>query len=958
MNSHKKLVLVNSSASFAYVEIPLERHVLLKATGNVGKSSILNAFKLCWLPEVNFTSCERKFKFISRQADSGFYSGDDAFNHYFPTNRSFLILECENMHGLFCQILYPRSNRGYGRIFVNSPYADIEHLFWDKDSGVDGLGSPNNDLSVTAITAFLKANNIEFENVTTKERLCQLLYSDSVIDKDSQYSVFPLKNQDRQSIKTFASLVHAMCGAKSDNTELVNMFANIIEGQKVDQNDVLSLDLEKIMVERVELERESADLAHLELNRSDADSALSSYAVAGGLTGVGSDFVAVRDCLESKMASLVEQSTKLTEEKNNCAQIVKDLRGVVKDKRDLANNLKGELSAIKREHKTLAQRVLVGEEILEEFRVSQINGVDELDFNADGGVFELINSDTQDRKEELSILENKEKQAQLISEAEKKKGELEEQLGVYNTQLKNANTLLINSLSEHAKTVLLSVDNRFSAIPRHDFGTGELAAIEVFCELFELNGNKAALNGIPFNLAKPIVPIVEIEESVEMLKNEIFEVDSQLRNLKNSDVGFKDSAIKELRDAINKNNDDISKLNAYLFAVKDEPIKKAELDKFQADFDKVEAELNEANSKLSKSIENGKEIGVKLDDIKAASDNIRALKGRLDHCRNTPCFSSLIADVEPSSISDSKEITNEVIDDIARGFGKYQDAFNIVKAKLSNLVLNGLIDDEERVTFSSSATLALLTPFIDSVKSKFEQVEPRRKVLADNLNAHKSIIAMKMQELRGNERAIAAYKSRINRMFENFKINNLTGVQVDLILDPRFQNLLEQANKTDLESDGEINADFYERLEAFITSFFKGGCKELTVDKIIKSVVFKTRKGDGEWLETGQSNSSVSLIVIPLIQSLMKDMLNTDIGFVIPMQVDEVAHIDPSQIQWLLDMLSDGGFTLLGASTHNINAQTLVAINAELNLGELRVNQAYSKERDLVLFGGVEGEVL
>ena len=90
----------------------------------------------------------------------------------------------------------------------------------------------------------------------------------------------------------------------------------------------------------------------------------------------------------------------------------------------------------------------------------------------------------------------------------------------------------------------------------------------------------------------------------------------------------------------------------------------------------------------------------------------------------------------------------------------------------------------------------------------------------------------------------------------------------------------------------------------------------------------------------------------------MADMLNTDVGYKIPMQVDEVAHIDPSQIQWLLDMLDVNGFTLLGASTHNVNAQTLIAINAELNLGELRVQKAYSKERDLVLFGGIEGELL
>ena len=957
MNTHKQLVFVNSSASLAYVEVPLDRHVLIKATGNVGKSSILNAFKLCWLPETNFTACERKFKFISRQADSGFYNGDDAFNHYFPTNRSYLILECENIHGEFCQILYPRPNRSYGRIFVNAPYSNIEHLFWNKDAGEDGLGSPNNDLSTTGITAYLKGNNIEFETVTAKERLCQLLYSDSVIDSDSQYSVFPLKNQDRQSIKTFCSLVHAMCGAKSDNKELVGMFASIIEGQKVDQNDVLSLDLEKIMVERDELDRESASLTHLEMNRVDAECAISSYDTASSLTSIGSRFVSVRDSLEEEMSALIKKSEELSEEKSNEAQVVRDLRSSSRDKQMLANSLGGELTAIRRGHTVLKKKIDAGKAVLDEFDYDDIKerGTDAEHHSV---IIELINEDTSALKEELDILENKEKTANKIRSLVESESAKEEKVEVYKTQLKNVNNLLVNSLTEHSKTTLLSIDHRFSAISRGDLSAGDVGTIDAFCSLFTLNGTKAGMCGVPFNSAKPVIRVEEIEHGLELLADELHDIKGQLKSLKNEDVEFKNSTIKALRENISKNDTDIGLLNTYGEAVKDLPERKMEVLRVEAACGVANRQLGEINKDLSEAIEGGKALGAKLDDVKCKSASIRALKERLDQCRHTPCFNDLIVGVKQEQLLSAGTVTCELIDDIARGFGRFQEAFSATSDKLSKLALNGLIVDEERVLFSSSVTLSMQTPFINEVKSKLEQVEPRRKVLSDNFNAHKAIISMKMQELRGNARAISSYKSRINRMFENFKINNLTGVQIDLILDPRFKNLLEQADRTDLESDSSINGAFYERLNSFITSFFKGGDKELTIEKIIKSVVFKTKKGDGEWLETGQSNSSVSLIVIPLIQSLMADMLNTDVGYKIPMQVDEVAHIDPSQIQWLLDMLDVNGFTLLGASTHNVNAQTLIAINAELNLGELRVQKAYSKERDLVLFGGIEGELL
>ena len=75
---------------------------------NKGKTSILNALKLFLLPEENLKDCKNKFAF--RDSKGGFYSGGESHRHYFPDDFSFIVLEAENRHGAFCQILYRNKN--------------------------------------------------------------------------------------------------------------------------------------------------------------------------------------------------------------------------------------------------------------------------------------------------------------------------------------------------------------------------------------------------------------------------------------------------------------------------------------------------------------------------------------------------------------------------------------------------------------------------------------------------------------------------------------------------------------------------------------------------------------------------------------------------------------------------------------------------------------------------------
>ena len=145
----KRLALVDS-AGFSFVEMPLDEHAILLAVGNVGKSSILNSLRLFLLPEENLRKSEVKFGFRNPKTE-GYYTNSQSYDHYFPSNHSFLVLEVENAVGTHCQILY-RGDIGslsYKRIFVPVPFADLRDIFWDT-ADPDGIGFARSDLSCRA----------------------------------------------------------------------------------------------------------------------------------------------------------------------------------------------------------------------------------------------------------------------------------------------------------------------------------------------------------------------------------------------------------------------------------------------------------------------------------------------------------------------------------------------------------------------------------------------------------------------------------------------------------------------------------------------------------------------------------------------------------------------------------------------------------------------------------------
>jgi hypothetical protein len=190
------------------------------------------------------------------------------------------------------------------------------------------------------------------------------------------------------------------------------------------------------------------------------------------------------------------------------------------------------------------------------------------------------------------------------------------------------------------------------------------------------------------------------------------------------------------------------------------------------------------------------------------------------------------------------------------------------------------------------------------------------------------------------------------------RINDLVEIRVDIHTDPKFRNLVEEANNIDpfgnqLQSDA-----FYDRLRVFVADFFgeQGGSKRLTMDRVITGISYRTRKENAANLDKkGQSTSTTALINLELVYRLLKRVLYPGVQLSFPMVLDELASVDISQMPSLLERLRNQGFNLFSAATHSASAEVIYLIGRHLEVGQMRTPRPYSKERTLVFWGGAEG---
>lgn len=363
----RRLVLVDS-AGFCYVEIPVDNHALILGPGNLGKSSLLNSLRLFLLPENNFRNSRNKFAFRNASAGS-FYTNEESYQHYFPSQFSFLIMEAENPAGVHCQILYREnsSQLSYGRAFVPVPYEQLRPLFWNGEDP-DGIGQAVPGLSFSRLSDALKKLSRETVFTNDPGKLKSMLYNSELMTGDAvRYSVLPLGESDERRVQSLRTLILLLFEMKADDRAMANAVASIIEADKKFADDAFDFNIDQFLERHEQLKQQQAQLNRIEKERPRFEKLNRDYQHYQSLLRSQQDFAAFRDGLANALRDTGEQRTRAVrgynEQNDTLKHVMQNLEKLDQD----ASGLKGEIRAANRNLKRAEQDRSDGELLLSRY---------------------------------------------------------------------------------------------------------------------------------------------------------------------------------------------------------------------------------------------------------------------------------------------------------------------------------------------------------------------------------------------------------------------------------------------------------------------------------------------------------------------------------------------------------------------------------------------------------------
>ena len=473
----RRLVLVDS-AGFCYVEIPVDNHGLILGPGNLGKSSLLNSLRLFLLPENNFKNSRKKFAFRNASAGS-FYSNEESYQHYFPSQFSFLIMEAENPAGVHCQILYrdSASQLSYARAFVPVGYDQLRPLFWNGD-GEDGIGQAVPELSFSRLSEALKKFSKDTRLVNEPAKLKQMLYSSELMNADAvRYSVLPLGESDERRVQSLRTLILLLFEMKADDQAMSNAVASIIEADKKFADDAFDFNIDEFLNRHDQLKQQQIQLNQIEKERSRFEKLQRDYQAYQTLLRSQHDFAAFRDGVTHALQDIGARRKAAVEAFNEQNETLRHVLQALKKLEQDASGLKGEIRSADRRIKQAEQNQKDGDLLVSQYGEMTLQEIEDIQ-----------KEELDSKKGHLAALKSAAQAEIRLEQIQKKKQELERKLESLRERESKQHWQLQNQLDEATAAPLRAVDPRLvMASPGQDLDADSKAAIEAFARLFVPN---------------------------------------------------------------------------------------------------------------------------------------------------------------------------------------------------------------------------------------------------------------------------------------------------------------------------------------------------------------------------------------------------------------------------------------------------------------------------------------
>jgi GTPase SAR1 family protein len=941
----RRLVLVDS-AGFCYVEIPLDRHALLLGAGNLGKSSLLNSLRLFLLPENNFKNSKNKFAFRNASAGS-FYTNEESYQHYFPSQYSFLIAEVENPAGIHCQILYREqsSQLSYGRAFAPVAFEQLRPLFWNGDDA-DGIGQAVPGLCFSKVAETLKKLSRETRFNNDPGKLKTILYNSDLMSRDAvRYSVLPLADPDERKVQSLRTLILLLFEMKADDQAMANAVASIIEADKKFADDAFEFDIDQFLNRHEELKEQKLHLNRIEKERPRFEKLNAAYQRYRALARTQEDFAAFRDGLKIALNAVAQERSAANRERDDIKGSLDQTRARLKDLEKQMNTLEGEIRAQNTTLKRAEQNQRDGELL--------IAGYGDMSFeDIQATLTEALESDRAQLRALKSAAQAEERKLELARDIEK----FENRIARLADRESRQQWQLQHQLDDEVIAPLRAVDNRLViASPGQALDDKTRATLKEFSRLF------ASIEGgfEWFDAEYPAKPARQEDyaDQRKKLESEVRALQRALSELEQSDDSARDRpriiarTEKEIQ-AAEKDLETLRRLPGVATTIEDasEAIDKAKLslagEEERHGIEKEKADALE--SRLARSRGAVERLKEREGELIALNKSVATQQQRVRH----------LEFVEAEQPMPEENIASARLDDILGQLDELDRLRLTILEHLRQFVFQGIYQDSDGELQKDSPSNTVIRGLVKSLADLFAALDDQNAVLREQIATHNETVASYRQALKSNAEHIGRFETQLNRELEGVVINDLVEIRVDIHTDPKFRNLVEESAGIDPYSDQLQSDAFYDRLRVFVAEFFgeQATSNRLTMDKVITGISYRTRKENATGLDRkGQSTSTTALINLELVHRLLRRVLYPGVGLSFPMVLDELASVDVSQVPSLLERLRHQGFNLFSAATHSASPEVIYQVGRHLEVGQMRTSRPYHPGRSLVFWGGAEG---
>lgn len=938
----KRIVLVDS-ADFAYAELDIDDHSILLATGNVGKSSIINATRLFLLPECSLRNQDVNFGFLDPMGK--FYPSEATFKHYFPSRFSFLILEYEKtLLGAphCCQILTSAgSHLKFKRIFTHLSFDQLRHQFWDAAGDQDGIGQRVETLSKDRVYQFIKQNDRHCQIVRDSKKCADILYESDLNQAD--FTLLPLRDTEPHTIGALRAVIKLLLMGKSDDKSFTNAIANIIESKKKDRDSELVFNIAMFKERHEDLQTQEAITTIITNKRKDYDKCVQLKSSWLNQLEKLKSFLGCLQFLETQKEHITNQQQDKAQQFQVANDVYRQKKEHVKKTEKDVDEKNSLIKQARRDLNTCQTKL---------DRVAQIK----IEFHDQKSTTELLEWLQQDKEQietQLSVLTGQSELDQEIQKLQSNRQKLVTTLDSLRKSRDNQEYMLLNQLSSNCAKTLMAINPKLHiANPLRDITGEEKQAIEGFVALFD----EHEVNYLFFDQYLKKTTLSPSDLDAEITKNEqlIEDIESQIRKLckEHSNPLYQQKEIEDKQKALSILEKDVELLSNEDYNQKRLKELKEQIEHNETLKQSLDAQLNQAISEFHEAEKQWASLSNERKDIEDKLRDNRNVYHQFN--RESIAFKSWLSLIDESAVPDVNSATEDDLDLFKANARNLRDYLGKLKDKLRAFVDEKIIDDTFSIT--GDPNWEQLSKTVDALTEVYGNIDTRIALLKTQIIEHNKTIANKKKILTYNYKVIKAFEQEINEAFTTITINNIEKVEYKVGINSLFESLVKDLESEDLFSGDMVSDDFYQKLMAFANRFFtKSDSFTLTMEKVVESLQLKMKLNHKvSSSDVAQSTSTTALINTKLVQLLLKRLIALNCATALPIVFDEAAKVDIGQFDWWLSDLKAHGFNLLSAGTHSTGSEVVEVIGNHHIMDAMQTELPYHSERFQVYWAGAE----